>query len=161
MWVEEGKKKRLKVNDFILFLGFHLEPLLVLFLFFALIHPESFNPLYINKQGQYLIYLYNLCLFVWMSGHNSGTPGPICLKFWLENPGEPWECLVQRVYVEWVDYQRERYLKSCFSKCANTAGVPKLIQDKNGRKTNIIKINRLKYFFKNISSFSTYTFIYS
>ena len=45
-----------------------------------------------------VIYLYiykvviSVCFFVCMSYHNSGTPWSICLKFWLGNSGEPWEC---------------------------------------------------------------------
>ena len=34
----------------------------------------------------------SVCLFVCMSDHNSWTPWPVCLKFWVENSGEPREC---------------------------------------------------------------------
>ena len=34
----------------------------------------------------------SVCMFVRLSDYNSGTPGRICLKFWLGNSGEPREC---------------------------------------------------------------------
>ena len=34
----------------------------------------------------------SFCLFVCWSDHNSATPGPICLKFWLGNLEDPWGC---------------------------------------------------------------------
>ena len=32
------------------------------------------------------------CLFVCLPDHNSGTPRPICLKFWLGKSGDPRKC---------------------------------------------------------------------
>ena len=62
--------------------------------------------------GRVVIYLYihyariyrecNLCLFVFISDHNSWTLGPICLKFWLGNSGEARECLI--FILSWVSW---------------------------------------------------------
>ena len=38
------------------------------------------------------IYIKFGCLFACLSDHNSGTPGSICLKLWLENSGGLREC---------------------------------------------------------------------
>ena len=32
------------------------------------------------------------CLFFCLPDHNSGTPRPICLKFWLGKSGDPRKC---------------------------------------------------------------------
>ena len=45
------------------------------------------SPLYIYLS----ISVITVCLSVCLSHHNSGTPGPICLKFLFGNPGDPRE----------------------------------------------------------------------
>ena len=40
----------------------------------------------------YMSVCLSVCLFVCLSDHNTGTPGPICLTFWLGNLGEPRDC---------------------------------------------------------------------
>ena len=48
---------------------------------------EVYHPYHFNCTGIY-IYTYscNLCLFVWMPDHNSGTPWQICLKLEVGTP---------------------------------------------------------------------------
>ena len=48
--------------------------------------------LFVNKKSSSL-YLYNLLIYICLSlYHNSWTPWPICLKFWLVNSVELGEC---------------------------------------------------------------------
>ncbi len=42
-----------------------------------------------RKTVHYINYYTKLCVLNCMYDHNSWTPGPICLKFWLGNLGEP------------------------------------------------------------------------
>ena len=39
----------------------------------------------------WVFFYLSICLFVRLSDYNSGTPGRICLKFWLGNSGKPRE----------------------------------------------------------------------
>ena len=43
---------------------------------------------------KYVIYIFKAVISVsdCLSDHNSGTPGPICLKFWFGNSGDRREC---------------------------------------------------------------------
>ena len=68
---------------------------------------RTINPFHPSWKCWYFTdwYLYrksnNPCLFVCMSDHCSGTPKPICLKFWLRNSVDPWECSQLGLKVEW------------------------------------------------------------
>ena len=48
-----------------------------------------------KQRSQLYIYIFisviTVCLSVCLCHHNSGTPGPICLKFLFGNPGDPRE----------------------------------------------------------------------
>ena len=49
-----------------------------------------------SRDFEEMYYLFKqsciLCVFVLISDHNSWIPWSTCLKFWLGNSGEPWEC---------------------------------------------------------------------
>jgi len=88
---------------------------------------RTINPFHHSWKYWYFTdwYLYiksnNPCLFVCMSYHCSGTPKPICLKFWLRNSVDPRKCSQFGLKVEW----RELFYRSLFqaelgSKASNT-----------------------------------------
>ena len=60
--------------------------LLVINKIFNISHLLYFSSIYIYKVA------ISDCLFLYKSDHNLGTPGPICLRFWLGNSGELREC---------------------------------------------------------------------
>ena len=61
--------------------------------FFCPFNVLNFDLLIFSTLVRYLLYISsNLCLFVCMSDHNSGTPGRIYLKFGLGNSVEIREC---------------------------------------------------------------------
>jgi len=76
--------------------------------------PELWSYKQTDRQTEtttlFIFYIYkvviSVCLFVCficLSDHNSGTPGPIGLKFWLGNLGGPRECsLLGLKILSWV-----------------------------------------------------------
>ena len=83
----------------------------------------------------------SVCLSVCLSGHNSGTPEPICLNFWLENSREPLECsylvfemlswVVRLLSEKIVIYDKERVNGGTNYDSPGPRWVPKLVLNKD------------------------------
>ena len=112
---------------------------------------SSFHDIYIYKV------VISVCLFVCFPDHNSGTTGPICLKFRRVNLGEPRECSYVRLVIE-VKWMGKRVKIVIYYKARVISGtnydppvqrwVPKLIHNNVGGNIYFLTVGGNTFFKK-------------